>query len=221
MSKQEHRPQSYSSITLFEKCPHSYKLRYIDKHRSSSSEALDRGNRVHLDLENFLLEGATLPEEAESLAAKYQELKESNPIVEEEIAFLPDWTLTTWDDPACYVRLKMDAYAITADSILLTDHKTGRPYSTARIDQGSLYMVAAHKRWPHLEKFTAEFIYVDQGYTKTSKMPKKVVEKMAEKWTKRINRVNDEEIFKPRPHKFSCPWCNLKEHCDYNVEELE
>ena len=47
-------PWSYSKLSLYKKCPHAFKLRYIDKVRTPTGAAAERGIKMHEDIENYI-----------------------------------------------------------------------------------------------------------------------------------------------------------------------
>ena len=47
-------PWSYSKLSLYKKCPHAFKLRYIDKIRTPTGAAAERGIKMHEDIENYI-----------------------------------------------------------------------------------------------------------------------------------------------------------------------
>lgn len=47
-------PWSYSKLSLYKKCPSAFKFRYVDKIRTPTGDAAERGIRIHADLEDFI-----------------------------------------------------------------------------------------------------------------------------------------------------------------------
>jgi hypothetical protein len=207
------RPWSYSSLTLYEKCPYSYKLRYIDKIKSESSAAMDRGNAVHESMEDFLA-GSDLPEEAEGLDIFCTSIRLTNPVVEEPWGFTTDWAPTGWDDPNTWCRMKLDVYVPSQESVHIIDWKTGKHYPVKAMDQGQLYAVGASVM-SNVDVFDVTFAYLDQSMVKSKKYKRKAVDIFKKGFEARANKMNNDTTYIPKPHKYTCAYCGLKEACDY------
>jgi len=212
------RPWSYSALALYETCPRAYKLRYIDKIKDLGNEAMDRGNKVHSQLEDFLQKDAPLPEEAEGLAAYCVELKEQTPVVEEDWGFTETWDQTGYYADDIWCRMKLDVFIPGDDLTKVIDWKTGKHYPVKAMDQGQLYAVGASLK-TDANLFEVSFVYVDQDLVKTTKYKRAQVDRFKEKFTKRATRLGMDDTFKPKPHKFTCRYCPMRAHCNYMVDE--
>lgn len=223
-----HRPWSFSSLTLYESCPHKYKLKYIDKQPEPElgpDAPTVRGNRVHEGLENYLQFKGDLPVEAESLRATYDELRTNNTlIIEQEWGFNKDWIpVASWQDPDISCRMKLDVFYTNAETCHVIDHKTGKISDIKHAQQAQLYCIGASSLFPNLAKFTTTFLYVDQGKAKTTSYPKAAVEKFQQSFDKRVAKLWADETFRPISNKFNCKWCpfgtNGTAVCEYRSEE--
>lgn len=206
-------------MSLYETCPYAWKLRYLDRHKPPSSEAMDRGTAIHTGIEHFLQGVAPLPNEALSLATYYIELKANSPQIEHEWGFTKDWKFTTWDSSDIWLRMKLDACVPGNALVRIVDHKTGKYYPIKAIDQGQLYAVGASIMFPDAEMFKVDFVYVDTGELKTAVYKRSMVDKFKAKFTKRVNQLMLDKVFTPKPNKFTCRFCQVKDFCQFNVEE--
>jgi CRISPR/Cas system-associated exonuclease Cas4 (RecB family) len=210
------RPWSYSSLTLYEKCPHAYKLRYLDKCKEPPNPAMERGTAIHTEIEGYLLGQSELSDETHKLKAYYTGLKHLQPVIEEPWGFDINWQPTSWNNAWC--RMKLDAY-VPGKFFQICDHKTGKYYPVKAIDQGQLYAVGASIRFPGSDKFEVTFAYVDSGELKSTTYPKSKIAKIQQRFTERASKLNIDRKFEPKPHKFTCKYCSLFEYCDYGVTE--
>jgi len=224
-----HRPWSFSSLSLYEACPHKYKLKYIDKQPEPApgeNAPTVRGNRVHSGIEAYLTGQGPLPEEAKSLEATYANLlNDYNALtIEQDWGFDQNWKpLPSWDHPDISCKMKLDVFAQTANTCLIGDHKTGKDYPVKRIQQGQLYAIGAQALHPELEYFTTSFWYVDQGITQTTTYKYSQVDKFRDSYQRRIEKLWNDEQFNPITNKFNCKWCaygsNGTSVCEYRSEE--
>jgi CRISPR/Cas system-associated exonuclease Cas4 (RecB family) len=211
------RPWSYSALTLYESCPQAYKLRYVDRIKSPGSEAMDRGNEIHQGLEDFLNRIGPLPTEAEGLTDYYRALQAEDPTIEEEWGYTQDWAPVPWNHKDIWCRMKLDVY-VPGEPCKIVDHKTGKHYQIKAIDQGQLYAIGASIQSPEAETFDVQFAYVDQDMFKAKSYKRAHVERFKEKFTRRATILGNDTEFKPKPHKITCKFCHLKEHCSFNME---
>lgn len=212
------RPWSYSALTLYETCPHAYKLRYVDKIKSASNEHMERGNKIHSSLENFLQADKPLPEEAQSLQTYCEAVKATGPKVEEDWGFDVNWRPTGYFAKDVWCRMKLDAYYITGTTAKIIDWKTGKHYPVKMIDQGQLYALGASLMFP-VTRFDIDFVYVDQDQIKPVRYGLKHVEKFKAKFTKRATKLGTDKLFIPKPHKYICKYCPVRGPCTFHVED--
>ena len=210
------RAWSYSSLTLYEKCPHAYKLRYIDKCKEPPNEAMERGNKIHTEVENFLTHQGDLSEETQKLKAYYNGMRHLQPIIEEPWGFDANWQPTSWDTAWC--RMKLDAY-IPGKFFQIIDHKTGKYRPVSAISQGQLYAIGASIKFPESDKFEVTFAYVDSGELKVTTYTRPKIEKFKQRFTERAMKLNIDRKFESKPHLYNCKYCSMLENCEFGVRE--
>jgi CRISPR/Cas system-associated exonuclease Cas4 (RecB family) len=220
------RPWSFSSLTLYEGCPQRYKLKYIDRIPEPTPDAnnpMVRGNRIHTQLEDFLLKDSEIPEEASGIEDYCAAIKEANPIVEQDWGFTDTWKVTEWDKEDICCRMKLDAFIVDPPQCWIIDWKTGKDYPIKRISQGQLYAIGASKRYPSIEKFHVEFAYVDQGFVKTTTYNRKQIDKFIKNYERRVTTLQYDTVFKAINNKWNCRYCTYgpfgTDHCQYGVTE--
>jgi len=222
-----HRPWSFSSLTLYETCGYRYKLKYIDKQPEpiqDENNAAVRGNRVHEGIENYLNSKSELPEEAKSLEAEYQSLVSLPLTIEEDWGFDRDWnSVDSWQHPDISCRMKLDVFYQTGDTCVIGDHKTGKVYDLKHMQQAQLYAVGARAKFPQLLTFGTKFWYVDQGITKQHTFNAAQVDRFKITYQRRIDKLWNDEHFKPISNKYNCKWCPFGPEgtavCEFRSEE--
>lgn len=210
------RHWSYSALTLFEECPQRYAWEKIEKRPVPASPALERGNRVHAQLERALRADAS---EAGVPAVKLVEyvakLKARRPIVEEMWHFDRRWNfLGTEFQPTSWLLVRMDAYVPPivgrkAQNAHVIDWKTGRQYPKHE-SQAELYALAARaKEGESVEDVDVDMVYVDQGHVEkwTRPMIDGFYEEATMDWSARAEAMLTERAYRPTPSPDSCRWC--------------
>jgi len=163
---------SFSRLDNFERCPLSYKLRYIDKVPEIKGVALDTGSKVHEVLERYLkaIRQMKMPQYDKDLlrdiASQYTvedetsiagllskvDFNEIIPInlmnyssIELRIAVDESWQPVTWDSPLGFYRGIIDAivYNPSRKILYITDWKTNRNLSANPLQLRS-YAALAH-----------------------------------------------------------------------------
>lgn len=213
---------SHSRMVTFELCPRRAKLQYIDRipeperhlPPGKTEHANDRGTRVHEAAERFVKGGVELipelhafREEFENLRTLYQEGKVS---LEGEWGHDRSWSPVAWMSSDVWIRLKLDAMVRVADDhAVVIDFKTGKKAGNEikHLEQGQLYAVATHARFPELEGVDVEFWYTDQNDLSHHAYTADEIRVLRDKFHSRGVRITSEVDFPPKPSTFNCKWC--------------
>lgn len=229
---------SFSALEKYEKCPLSAKIKYVDriKEPPSDNTALERGNRVHKDAEDFVqqvsdVQMKPLAKELRNFTAEMWKLREWYALgavhIEEDWAFRRDWSQCGWSDKDVWLRVKLDILVrMEGDHLVVADHKTGKVYQIKHNDQGMLYAIAALLRFPDAKKITVEFWYHDQDELScVSYTPEQVMAR----WPtieKRLDLMTTATKFPARPSIDNCRYCPWKKeehggtgHCQHSVTQ--
>lgn len=131
---------SWSKLEKFEQCPRQFNGTYIEKKFpfDADNPVLKWGNKVHKDLENYLLKGIELPIEtrrfqsaADSIKGHVQRLEAKGKLGvplngEQEWAMTANGKYTTWfDSKTVFMRNKADAMWGSQKVLFSVDWKTG------------------------------------------------------------------------------------------------
>ena len=203
---------SYSSLSQFEKCPKQWEYARIQKLPQPPSAALERGNRVHAELERALrsFPDAGVPEV--SLIEYIAALKLRKPRVEEMWHFDRRWNFVgTEFVPTSWLLVKMDAYVAPvvgrkARNAHVIDWKTGRQYPDHE-QQGELYALASVARDGGAE-VDVDMVYVDQAHVEKWSLPvgPEVFTEATGEWTARAEKMLGTTEYRATPGK-ACHWC--------------
>lgn len=222
---------SFSALVdYYEKCPRKYKFKYIDKVKEpprDETHPAERGNRIHKLSEDWLQRAATpqrletFPQELAAFARDYADLAYERTVVEEEWAFDKDWDPVAWKSPDAWLRMKLDIHWFDGETVNIVDLKTGKKEGNEIKHQWqkNLYCLGAAYQYPEAKEFKASFWYVDHGIkTESSVVRGDITERWRADWTRRANRMLNDESFKPLASKSNCRWCQYNNVCEYAVE---
>lgn len=205
---------SFSSLTLYEGCPHKYYLKYIQKQPEAPSPAAERGTLIHEKLEAYLRGEAPMPVEAIKCAAQYKELSEKPLTIEEEWGFDRAWVPCDYKD--AWLKMKLDVVSIEGLQALIVDHKTGKPSPIKHAGQGQLYAIGVAQRMPDIQSFKVGFYYVDFGEVKTQTYTRDNLVKFKANFERRVEKLESDTQFKPISNKWNCAYCPF--NCEYRSE---
>lgn len=202
------RAQSYSSISLYTKCPRQWEWKYVHRNYGPPNPAADRGTELHALLEEFF-RGAPYPSANKTLAPwrRFMEnLTQFNPTPEAEWAVLEDWTPCNYGDANPYLRGKVDLAYVHEGFRYILDWKSGRMYDDHK-KQGMAYVALD----PLIsEKYVTQFVYLDlpvqtKQWTYTPPDRYDIKERLANT----ITAIGEDTTYEPTPSKDACRYCPL------------
>ena len=205
------KPLSYSGISLYRRCPRAWKHTYIDGHRSPPAKAAMRGTRLHEALETYF-GGGNWPEGNDVLRpwkAQMHEFATYFPVPEEQLAVLPNWTATTFDDEEAQYRGAVDLSYSYQDTLYILDWESGQQYSTHQ-DQADMYACLGMSTYDMYEKVEVSMVYLDipKVITKWEYDAPKIT-LLKELWDEEADRLRLDVDHLPTPSQTGCKWCPL------------
>lgn len=201
---------SYSRYTDYDKCPALAKFKHVDKIKVPENDAMKRGSAAHKDIAAFI--GLPFPAELPAIGARFapllEQLRDMDPLVEQQWGFTDQWRTTGWFDSNTWFRSVLDVCIVYEDNTAdVVDFKTGKE-SPTHAQQAELYAVSVMIRYPHVTHVTARFWYLDHGTESVFRFSKSDVAELVEKWTKRALPMLSDTTFAPKPGKH-CAWCDF------------
>jgi CRISPR/Cas system-associated exonuclease Cas4 (RecB family) len=202
---------SYSRFRDWKQCPAKAAFKYIDKLEEPGSEAMERGNRVHKELEQHLL-GKLKRFSAEVGPHFLKELdklrKVKGLLVEEQWAFTVDWVMTEWFAKDVWLRVKMDVAWQDKDTAEGIDHKTGKFRPGEYDDQMFQYCIALLLAFPKAKKARVRLWFHDNGMTDQKVLTRPFLEQSLAKLKAQVQPMLLDEVFPPTPND-KCKWCHF------------
>ena len=214
---------SYSRYADYRQCPLRFKLKHIDRLKEPGSPAMQRGSEIHKKGEDWLnaKRKRKLPEEYTHFADEMHQLRELNPMVEQQWGFTSDWEPTSWFGSDTWLRVVCDVAIVYDDGDAdVIDFKTGRKYDTNE-EQVELFGNAIFWKFPDVERVTTRLWYLDQPNDNevVREFERKDAPKVRREWEKKIVPMFKDKRFAPTPNE-KCRWCAFSKDkggpCPYN-----
>lgn len=204
-------PWSYSKLSEYEKCPRKAFYRYVERLPEGKSDALDRGNRVHAELETWA-KGGFLQHKLNpawrrfAKEAKRMKLPEQPDVVVEQMwRFNDALQPVEAKAPDEWLRVKCDL--AVPGLHLIVDHKTGKKYPEHK-HQGTLYGVSYLAMFPQAPGVDVEFWYVDLGDVGSMRVERNDVARVLAETKIKVRDMIEDVEFRPNPTRL-CDWCSF------------
>ena len=204
---------AYSALTLYEKCPASYKAAKIDKIQSSrKSPAMERGIMIHAKGEQYL-KGVipNVPMEFADFKTELQNLRKHKASAERKLAITKSWKPTGFFDRDVWMRFIIDSDLEMESGRLVIDFKTGKIYDSNE-DQAQLYATAL--LYAGNRTIDTEFWYLDIGEIISNCYEEKQKKMYREYWEDRVAPLFADTKFETNPSSFNCRWCVIRDKCE-------
>tara|TARA_R110000772_G_scaffold2839_1_gene10316 strand:- start:28473 stop:29147 length:675 start_codon:yes stop_codon:yes gene_type:complete len=202
---------SYSALALFESCPRQFKYRKIDKLPEPKAPAMARGIAIHNEAAKFL-EGKTdvIPESCKLFEDQFRELRDMNPIVEQQWSFTKGYKSVSWFDKKTHLRIILDAGAEYSDNTAeCIDHKTGK-YREGDHDvydeQMDLFAAGMMLRNRLLTSVTTRLWFLDAGEEVIREVSRAQAMLKLDELEDRADIMLNTERFPPNP-SWKCRFC--------------
>ncbi len=204
---------SYSKLSRYEKCP--YQLVLGKTVKRAPNEFMERGNRIHKEIENAI-NGIGPTPKLDFFVNDIHKLIDQNAKAELSWDLNDDWTVCQ-DPKKAYGTCIIDAFVKDNDYILIIDFKTGKPSPISHQDQSQTYAIAGHAYYPDYSEIHTQFWYLDSGKVVQHTYTPTHLDRYRTILDTRIKRMLNDTELRPKPNKYVCKWCSYKEHCDYNA----
>lgn len=205
---------SYSRYAVYATCPLQFKLHYIDKITEPPSPTMERGNRIHQGMAEFLLRkpGSTTPLEAALSEKQVRFIAELNNFpgkhIEQKWGFSKRWIATDWMSKEVWYRGILDVgVPYEDDTYEAIDWKTGKRYGS-NDEQMEIFGLMVMCKYPTVKHVTTRLVYLDSGEEQFAEYPAADKELLKAKWEAKVAPMLVDTTFVPRPND-KCKWCNF------------
>lgn len=210
---------SFSKLVKYETCPMRFKLQYIDKIPEPprpDDNPMERGNRIHNNLEAFVKGTEPLQNEAKKLdffepALQHLKLLYSygQATAEDNWFFDRDWMETDRDHVWLWSKLDFLIEDEAQRTVIVGDYKSGKSAYKAveHVQQTQLYAVCAALKYPEADIIKAELWYVDEGHVKSQEYTRERALSLLNRFDARANAIYNDKLFRPNPSTMTCKYC--------------
>jgi len=212
---------SYSSIELFDQCPHKYyRLRVSKDIKEPPSEHQNYGKLVHKVLENFLKKDTPIPEKFSFLEDAATQLKayKGTKHCEYRMGLTQDLQPCEFFARDVWWRGVVDLLVLDGETAKVIDYKTGKSAKYADTKQLELLSLAVFKHFPEVKHVKAGLLFlVAKDFIKEKYDPSEADSRW-KKWldrTAQLEKTYEADVWNPSPN-FTCrKYCPVKD-CIYN-----
>lgn len=217
---------SISKLFMYEACPLRFRLKYIDRMPElplPPNNPLERGNRIHKHLEDFVtgkrpsLDGieAKAIDPFLPMVTHLRTLYASEQAtVEEDWFYDQDWELCERSGVHLWVKLDWSVKDQEQLRVITGDWKSGKSQYKAvdHIQQTQLYAAVSAIKYPWADIHVAEVAYVDEGWVRQAEYTREQALKFIGRFQARVDRMYADRLFRANANKITCKWCPYRKN---------
>jgi hypothetical protein len=199
---------SYSRYALYEQCPLKFKLEVLEGIKQPASPAMERGNKVHVALANYVTGKTTTPPEThDKIRYVVEQIRDfHDKVVEQQWGFTKSWRPTGWFGKDTWFRATLDVGLLYEDLTgEVADWKTGKRYAS-NDDQMELFALSFMCQYTPATHVTTRLVYVDTGDEEIAEFAAKHKDALRAKWEGKVAPMFADTVFAPRPND-KCRFC--------------
>lgn len=212
---------SYSSLNLFQQCPHKYyRIRIAQDVKEPPTDAIRYGLMMHKAAEEYIRDGIDLPPTLEYLRPTLDKLLSypGEKFCEYKMALNRAFEPCDFDSPDAWWRGIADLLIIDGDCARILDYKTGKSAKFADTKQLELLSLATFKHFPQVTRTKCALLFVVSRELVKANYSVNQMHKYWLKWLTEISLLEKSfqvNVWNPKPN-FTCgKWCPIKD-CVHN-----
>lgn len=212
---------SYSSLDLFNQCPHKYYRLKIKKDvKEPLSDHLVYGLDVHKAAEDFIGKGTPIPEKYKFLEPSLLKLQayEGEKLCEYRMGLTKNLDPCGFFDKGVWWRGVADLIILNGDSAKIVDYKTGKSSKHADTKQLEILSLAVFKHFPQVKRVKGGLLFVVANDFVKGEYDAGQTDIYWQRWltnTAQLEKAFEVNVWNPRPN-FTCKkWCPVKD-CTHN-----
>jgi len=240
----EKRQYSFSRIDLYQKCPHAFKVVYLNKIPRAKSEALEIGTTLHSLVADYLnrlivighptdwewAKGATPKTGLADVEAIWQQFYETftmpqgldAPGVERKLAFDRNWQPCEFFADEAYFRMVIDFHFRQDNLGVIVDWKTNRDVPTSV--EKDLQLLAygwglKQAIYPDVEEVLLRLHFLRYSREREILLTPEDLNTVPEMLQAHIETIEADTTFTPTPGSF-CGYCGVTAHCPVTADAL-
>lgn len=212
---------SYSSLDLFQQCPHKYyRLKVKKDIKEPLSDHLVYGLDVHKAAENYIKDGTSIPEKFGFLKPILDKVKtyEGEKLCEYRMGLTKNLEPCGFFDKGVWWRGVADLIILNGDSAKIIDYKTGKSSKHADTKQLEILSLAVFKHFPQVTRIKGGLLFVVANEFVKGDFAADQTHIYWQRWltgTAQLEKAFEVDVWNPRPN-FTCKkWCPVKD-CTHN-----
>ena len=216
---------SFSRWKAYDECPYSAKQKFIEKIKTPSGPAMERGNLIHKAAEAFVKgDVKRLDPLLKPVASHIKRYKKLGAQSELEITVTNKWKPTGWFDTDAWLRIKVDLMLLIPKKKIITaevvDYKTGKfkPDNEDYEMQLSLYAAGTFSTEPDVNVVDTKLLFTDHNEVVEKTYERDELKGLIKTWENRIQPMMNDTLFAPRPGWY-CRYCHFRKSnggtCEY------
>lgn len=212
---------SYSSLDLFQQCPHKYyRLKVKKDIKEPVGEHLVYGLDMHKAAEEYIKDGKPIPERFNYLTPVLNKLKEyaGEKLCEYRMGLTRNLDSCGFFDKQVWWRGVADLIILNGDSAKIIDYKTGKSSKHADTKQLEILSLAVFKHFPQVKRVKGGLIFVVANEFVKGEFNVEQSSIYWQRWltgTAQLEKAFEVDVWNPRPN-FTCKkWCPVKD-CTHN-----
>lgn len=212
---------SYSALDLFKLCPHKYYRLKVKKDIVEPPQAhLRFGLAVHKVAEEYIRDGAPIPDEYTDMLAPLKKLRDMDgeKLCEQRLGLTRDLKPCKFGAKDVWWRGIADLIVLRDDMAFVVDYKTSKSSQYADTKQLEILSLALFKHYPHIHRVKGGLLFVVANDFVTTEYTQDKAGIYWGKWIEDVNRLEkaiELNVWNPRPN-FTCKdFCAVKD-CVHN-----
>lgn len=195
---------SYTSISMWHKCPSMFDFRYNKKIKQAKSAAAARGTDTHSKIEDFLVGKNEMPPDVAFGLHIINDMKQRGFQAERQFTVNEKWEPVPYGDGALITSF-VDSCLEEPDRVSMGEWKTGKVYDN-HAEQRDIYLTMALSS-TLVEEASIHTIYLDAGKVTKETMVRENLEAAQAQWMDKLEPVRADSFYSPRPGQH-CKWCS-------------
>jgi hypothetical protein len=212
---------SYSSLDLFNQCPHKYyRLKVKKDIKEPPNEHLIYGLDVHKAAEEFIRDNKPIPEKFKFIEPPLTKLRNyaGEKLCEHKMGLTRDLKPCGFFDRNVWWRGIADLVILQDDSAKIVDYKTGKSSKHADTKQLEILSLAVFKHFPQVKRVKGGLLFVVANDFVKGDFDVDQSDVYWQRWltnTAQLEKAFEVNVWNPRPN-FTCrKWCPVKD-CTHN-----
>jgi len=212
---------SYSSLGLFQQCPHKYyRIRIQQDVKEPPTDAIRYGLMMHKAAEEYIRDDIDLPPTLEYLRPILDKLAAypGEKHCEYKMALTRSMEPCAFDSPDAWWRGIADLLIIDGDTARIIDYKTGKSAKFADTKQLELLSLATFKHFPNVKQTKCALLFVVSQEMVKANYNVHDTHRYWLKWlneTALLEKAFKVKVWNPKPNFTCSKWCPIKD-CLHN-----